>query len=77
MGIGLRPHHSEFMEIQFLYDAIRKIIDEIYLDDIEELIDDEANRRSVNEGVEDTEDWRWDWMWDFVYESTEHEVDAS
>ena len=58
-----------------LYDN-GEIIDEIYLDDIEKLIDDEANRRSVNEGVEDTEDWRWDWMWDFVYESMEHEVDA-
>ena len=58
-----------------LYDN-GEMIDEIYLDDIEKLIDEEANRRSVNEGVEDTEDWRWDWMWDFVYESMEHEVDA-
>ena len=54
-----------------------EMIDEIYLDNIQELLDEEAKKRSLNEGVEDTEDWRWDWMWDFIYELMEHSSSSS
>lgn len=45
-----------------------EVVQEDVYEDMESVIDEEARIRSIAEGVEDTDDWRWDWMWDFVYE---------